>query len=537
MPSWQHSKTLADAAQSSGPTEAFRVSPTFLGFLEQVGVIPTNAQAELCRVAFDGCEPVDRSLAARLFGEGDLPVGIRRVVAAVCGRRAGKTYLLIALRLVWGMLVRHLPPLPPRTKAGALILAPRDRMRLEAFNYALGVVTTVPWLAACLVGPPKVDTFTLRRPSDGREVELVCGVATAGGTAARSKWWTDIGMDECCFYRDDTNAVNDKEMFRAATATLLPDGQAILASTPWAQAGLLYDYWSKRPDNAIVAHAPTLLLHDSPETRAVVALAEQQDPDNARREFGAEFMTSGTTVFFEAAAVDAAITDEPFVLEPGDEVSAGVDLAFIGDSSALIFMARRGETLHVFDGREERPAEGMPLDPEVTVRSFARAMVGKCDFAMCDRHYWLSLANELAKHDLVLGQAPTQPAESYVRARNLLRGKRVRIHPLPFRDRLVQQMREVQGKPTSGGGMSIVHPRWSQGGHGDLVAALVLALWQLSGDQVQAAAPDFGTKEWEQERVEARHRKWDEEQEKARRMPWLQRADGTMRKPAEWRRG
>ncbi len=80
----------------------------------------------------------------------------------------------------------------------------------------------------------------------------------------------------------------------------------------------------------------------------------------------------------------------------------------------------------------------------------------------------------------------------------LLREGRVRIHGLEFRERLLQQMREVQGKPTSGGGMSIVHPRWSQGGHGDLVSALVLALWQVSGDAVADTPPEAGTREWEE---------------------------------------
>jgi hypothetical protein len=80
----------------------------------------------------------------------------------------------------------------------------------------------------------------------------------------------------------------------------------------------------------------------------------------------------------------------------------------------------------------------------------------------------------------------------------LFREGRVRIHGgMEFRERLLQQMREVQGRPTAGGGMSIMHPRWAKGGHGDLVAALVLALWQLYGDEVKAPAPKPGTPEHE----------------------------------------
>src|SRR5262245_47057616 len=81
----------------TGRTDVARVPPTFLGFCSWIGVSLTPGQAELCRVAFDGAEPVDGALAARLFGP-SVPLGRRRVVAAVCGARAGKSYVLVALR-------------------------------------------------------------------------------------------------------------------------------------------------------------------------------------------------------------------------------------------------------------------------------------------------------------------------------------------------------------------------------------------------------------------------------------------------------
>ena len=484
-------KGLIRQAPPPQRTETDDVPRTFLGFCRWVGAVLTPGQTELARVAFDGMEPVDRSIATRLFGEGDLQMGIRRVVAAVCGARAGKTYVLVALRLVWGMLVRDLPPLPPGTEAGALILAPRDAMRMEAYRYARGVVENTPALRAMLVGEPGADSLTLRRPHDGKSVELICGVATAGGTAARAKWWTDVALDECAFFRDDTAKVNDKEIYRAASARLLPGGQMILASTPWAEAGLLYDRWKKRPDDTLVVHAPTLVLHDTPITRDIVAAAYAEDPDNAKREFDAQFMTTGTTVFFESATIDSALTDEPFTLQPGDLVSGGVDLAFIGDSSALLLSALRGDTIHVFEGHEERPQDGQPLDPTRTISSFVAAMKGRVTYATADQHYWAALQTECNEHDLALSKAPSPPSEAYVRARMKMRGKKVRIHPLSgdVRDRLVQQLREVQGKPTAGGAMSIVHPRWSKGGHGDLCAAFVLTVWPLYGEAVAAPPP------------------------------------------------
>lgn len=486
-----------------------RVPRTFTGFCRWLGVTLTPGQTELARVAFDGLEPMDRGLACRLFGDVEsVPVGARRVVAAVCGARAGKSYVLVALRLLFGMLVRDVSSLAPGQRAVALIIAPNGKLRGEVFAYALGAVRSKPELAAMLVDA-KTEEFTLRR-QDGKLVSFETGVATAGGYGARGRWLTDFALDESAFFRDASYRVNDEEIFRAGSARVLPGGQTIVASTPWATAGLLYqlyrDNWGK-PDTALVAKAPTLLLHDSEVTRTVVASEMKRDPENATREFLAEFMTSGTTVFFESTAIESVLTDEAFELLPGDQVAAGADFGFRSDSSALILVALRGDTVHVFSARELRPEDGQPLKPSRTVEAFAEAIGGRCGFVMADAHYREAIAEHLDTHGLSYAAAPVVPADTYVRARMLLREGRLRIHGVEARDRLVQQMREVHGTPTAGGGMSIHHPRWAKGGHGDLVAALVLALWQVSGEQVQPVKPDFGTREWEQAARERRRQK------------------------------
>lgn len=506
------------------------VPRTFVRFCHWLGVVLTPGQAELVRVAYDGGEPVEAGIANRLFGD-NLPLGPRPVVAAVCGARAGKSYVLVALRLVWGMLVRDVSAVPPGPHAAALIIAPRDDLRQEVFRYALGAIRSKPTLARMLVGDPKGDVFTLRRP-DGKLVDFKTGVATAGGTGARGQWWTDFALDECAFFRDGSYKVNDEELFRAGSARVLPGGQTIIASTPWAEAGLLYRLWKSRPEDVLVAHAPTLALNDSPTTRAIIKRAEEADPDNAKREFGAVFMTTGTTVFFESSSIDAAVTDEPFVVQPGDVIAAGADLGFRSDSSALVLVAMRAGMLHIFDGREERPTDAAPLKPSVTIASFAACISGRCPYVMADRHYQEAVAEHLEEHGLIYAAAPTLPADTYVRARMLLREGRMKIHPLPFRERLVQQMREVHGKPTSGGGMSIVHPRWATGGHGDLVAALVLAVWQVSGDEVPHPEPERFSREWEAKQREARRRELAEDLER----PFWKRAANDRGGCAWWKR-
>lgn len=514
---------MLQASSRGSSTSSFTCPQTFLGFLAWMGVTPKPGQRVLVAVAYDGVQPKDlvgeeREIARRIFGDVEAVTPAQRaVIAAVCGARGGKSYLLIALRLLWGMLVRDLSSLAPGQRAVALLIAQNDKLRREVVRYALGAVQSKPELAALLVGEPTADGFRLRRP-DGQLVAFETGVATAGGYGARGRSLTDFAMDEAAFFRDASFAVNDEEIFRAGSARVLPGGQTIVASTPWAEAGLLYDLWKRnfgKPEDALVAHAPTLVVHDSEMTRAIVAREEARDPDNARREFGAEFMTGGTTVFFEGSTLDAAETHPPewFGLTPGDRVAAGADFGFRSDSSSLILAAHRDGLVHVYGGAEKKPEQGVPLKPSVTVRDFARLIDGECSWVMADGHYRESISEHLDEHGLSYLAAPSTPADTYVRARMLLREGRIRIHGVEFRTRLLQQLREVQGRPIAGGGMSIIHPRWAKGGHGDLAAAFVLALWQLWGEELPKRPPKPGTHEHEMAMKRERAERFKQEEE------------------------
>lgn len=512
-----------------------------------MGLTLRPGQREFCRVAFDGDPPEDEALARHIFGDvafDSLPASIRRVIVAVVGRRGGKTYLLISLRLVHGMLVRDLSPLAPGEEAFATVVAPNDSLRQQAVNFAIGACRSKPELRALLRLPKNTkpedspSEFGLYRPDFDRVVTFNGAVATRGGYGVRGRWHTDLALDECAFFRDSTAKVSDRDIYDAGVASVLPGGQAMLDSTPWAKSGLLWEFFRDNfgnPTTALVAHAPTLVLNDDPTVRVIVEMERKRDPDNAKREYDAQFMDGGTTVFFESSTIEAAVTDEPFEVQPGDVIGAGGDFGFRSDSSALLMVALRGDTLHVFDGAEERPDDDRPLKPSKTVASFAKTIGGRCLYLMADGHYREAIAEHLEAHGLVYAPAPTQPAETYVRARMLLREGRVQIHSLPFRERLVQQMREVHGKPTSGGGMSIVHPRWATGGHGDLVAALVLAVWQVTGEPVAAPKAEAGTVQWADEQREKRRQKLVERQE---RPAWMARGAGVDRgAKAHWRRG
>lgn len=470
---------------------AERCAPrSFLDFTSSaLDVELTRAQRALALVAFDGMQPRDVNGGEALFGDAVVPNGARGVVVAVCGARAGKSFVLGGLRLLHLALTVPLTTLAAGEVAVALIVAPDVRLGRQVLRYALGAAQSAPDIKRRIVSST-ADGFLLRRPDGHVSVEVL--PATRGGSAVRGRSLVGAVLDECAFFRDSTYQVNDVELYRAVGPRILQGGQLIIASTPWAEQGLLWDFFRRNfghPVDAICAHAPTLLLRDDEHTRSYVAREQARDPANAAREFGAEFMSTGGDAFFDGAAITAAIEEAP-VAAAHSAPSVGADFGFRSDSSALVVAMREpapAQRIVVTGVFEETPKKGEPLKPSVVVGSFAgKAKSAGADCIIADAHYRQAIAEHLEDHQLALVSAPegaNGKADTYQVVRALLREGRVRI---PNHERLVRQLREVTARPTAGGGISIVSPRWRTGGHGDLVSAFVLAVWDASRGLVEA---------------------------------------------------
>lgn len=464
----------------------------------------TIGQRVLCLVAYDGLEPKDlegdeREVARRIFGDIDvIPPEARAVVVAVCGARAGKTYILGALRLLHLALTVPLTSLAPGEVASGLIVAPDLRLARQCLRYALGAAKATPAIAE-RVASESADGFVIRR-ENGQTVALEALPATRGGSALRGRSLVGAVLDEAAFFRDDDYAVNDTEIFKAVAPRVMPEGQVIIGSTPWAEGiGLLYDLFHANhgePKTAIAAHAPTTLLRDDARTRSMVERERERDPDNAAREFDAQFMSAGTGLFFDPTSLDAAVernTVLPLVHLSSSVVAAGADFAFKSDSSALVVARLELEGVYrVTDMLEQRPERGKPLVPSKVVAAFAEVVrrYGATS-VVADRHSEEAIREHLATHKLRLVAAPDGLAgkvETYTRVRALLLEGRVR---LPESPRLLNQLKAITRKVTAGGSMTISSPRRG-GAHGDLVSALVLAL---------ASLPSVDVEPWMRDRI------------------------------------
>ena len=493
------------------------MTPTFASFAKTLGVKMTLGQRVLTGVAFDGANPCDlgdteRAVARRIFGELDI-VRTRDVFAAVCGARGGKTYLIGALRLLHLALTVDVSTLAPGERAAAIAVGPDIRLARQLLRYALGAAKSVPAISR-LVTEDREDSFVIRREG-GRSVVIECLPATRGGSAVRGRSLVGACLDEGAFFRDSDFVVNDTEIFRALAPRILPGGQLIVASTPWAETGLLYELYRDNfghPATALVAHAPTTLLRPDARTAGIVERERQRDADNARREFDAQFMTGGSGLFLDASAVDACV-DENLILpaSPSGRVYSGADFGFRSDSSALSVVDRAGSDVRLIALEEERPKKGAPLRPSAVASTFAAlASALGCRSVMSDSHYAESIREHLRAQNMALSMAPegqNGKTATYLCLRELVHAKRLR---LPVHPRLIAQLKALTSRPTSGGGLLITSPRRAGGGHGDLVSALVLALWQASREPTKREGRRFigsfgGSWNSESRTVDGRH--------------------------------
>jgi hypothetical protein len=258
-------------------------------------------------------------------------------------------------------------------------------------------------------------------------------------------------------------------------------GMTVLCSTPWIADGLLFAEFDRNhghPVSALACRAPTTLLRPDPKTKALVERERERDPDNCAREFGADFMPGGSATFFDAGILEEAQATWEHSPTAPDHYSAGGDFAFLADASALVIVARTDDRLSVADILERRPTKAAPLVPSSVVGEFAaRAKKYGCQAIVSDSHAKASVIEHLAASGLGFVDAPAGQraiAQSYVAVRDLLVEGRLSI---PRHDRLLRQMRETVATPLPGGGIRISHPR-TAGGHGDIVSALVLAVWR-----------------------------------------------------------
>lgn len=433
---------------------------------------------------------IDDELSVRHFGcaRSELPTEAPRTVVIRAGGRGGKTSRCLAPKAIHAAWTVPVPTLRRREMAYSLLFAPDLSLAHQTLSFVRGYVEESPTLSAALVNET-ADEIILRRP-DGKLAAIRVVAASRGGKGGRGKTLVFAGMDEACFFFDAASGVvNDNDIYQAVTQRIVPGGQCWIVSTPWiALVGLLEELLQRNLGThreALCAVAPTRALNPTWDPDGTIERhLRENDPDNATREIDAIPLTSGSGVWFDYAAIDAAVDeDRPLALPPtlGGIYGVGGDFGFKRDSSAQAIVQAIETILHLAALDEQRPAHGTVLKSSAVVDDFAGVLsrYGVARIA-CDSHERAQVAMEFMRHNVEVVPVPEGQlgkAMTYTLLRTLFREGRVKI---PKDARLIRQLKAVTSRPTPGGGITITSPRQAGGGHGDLVSAFVAAAWMAS---------------------------------------------------------
>lgn len=398
--------------------------------------------------------------------------GRRRLVLRV-GRRGGKSSTMMRLAVVEALYGDHVVP-PGDIGVIAIVSVEREEARarlvlIAAILDALGVRYKP---AAFGEGFDLVD----------RPIGFRVFTASIAGVSG----YTAIGLvfDEVAKWRSGDSSVNPApEVLRSARPMIatMPNAREFMISSPFSTLDAHHEAFAAGDDeHQITAHATTW------EANPTISEAETHalEPDELtwRREYGAEPIDAEGSAFFSPAAIDQAIDkDRPLALAPNSAaaVGAGADFAFKSDSSALAIVHRVDAIFHLADLYELRPTIFAALKPSKVVAEFTR-MIKPHGITMvaADSHYSEAIREHLEEGSLSLTPAPEGArgkTDVYQFARVVLHEGRLK---LPKHPKLRAQLRDVIAKPTPSGTITISSPRRAGSGHGDLVSALVLAIWE-----------------------------------------------------------
>ena len=185
-------------------------------------------------------------------------------------------------------------------------------------------------------------------------------------------------FDEIAFWRDDTSANPDIEVYRATRPSLARTGGMLVGiSSPYRRAGLLHakfkDHYDTDDEDILVVRGGTSVFNPTID-QATIAKEMAADPESARSEWGAEFRSDISSLLDDQVIEDAVDHARPLELPPrsGRRYFAFTD-ASAGRHDAFTF------TLGHVEGKDDAAiwvcdvirGRAAPFDPRSVAQEYA----------------------------------------------------------------------------------------------------------------------------------------------------------------------
>lgn len=204
----------------------------------------------------------------------------------ICGRRAGKSFMMALIAVYLAAFHNYRRYLAPGERATVMIIAADRKQARVIVRYIKAMLHAIPMLKRMLQRET-TESFDL---NNFTTIE----VGTASFKSTRGYTYAAVLADEIAFWPTDDAAEPDYailDAIRPGMATI-PTAMLICASSPYARRGALYDahkrYFGHDDAPALVWQAATREMNPS-VPQSLIDEAISRDPAAARAEYLAQF--------------------------------------------------------------------------------------------------------------------------------------------------------------------------------------------------------------------------------------------------------
>src|SRR5262245_24784564 len=255
-------------------------------------------------------DDAERATFMSVAGGRVIPLKRVRELWVIAGRRGGKSRMAAALAVFFALFVKH--KLAGGERGMVLVLAASMEQAKVVFNYVAA------FLQASEVLRREVASTTRN------EIRLRNGITIAvhanSFRSVRGRTLCACIFDEIAFWRDDTTATPDTEVYTAVLPSLVTtNGMLVGISSPYRRVGLMHAkhkaHFGVDGDDVLVVQGPTLVFNKTLDETAISA-QRLADPTAARSEWDAEFRVD-LVGFLDDELIDAAVDHaRPLELPP-----------------------------------------------------------------------------------------------------------------------------------------------------------------------------------------------------------------------------
>jgi hypothetical protein len=409
---------------------------------------------------------------AAVAGSRKPPAKRVRELWCIVGRRGGKSRMAAALAVYVSCFVQH--RLAPGEGGRVLVLSASVEQSKTVFAYALAFLESSPALRQEIVDATRNEI----RLKNG----IVIAIHTNSFRTVRGRTLCAAIFDEISFWRDDSSATPDAEVYSAVLPALATtNGMLVGISSPYRRVGLLHQkhksHFGVDGDDNLIVQGGSKLFNPSLDD-GVIAAQRLADPTAASSEWDAQFRPD-LAAFLSDDVIDSAVEGgRPLELppQPGVRYQAFVDAAGgRGTDAYVVAIGHKGGEHFVVDVcRGVAP----PFDPVETTRIFAELckeygvseIVGDYHALGFASSCWQSCGLTYVRSELPKSQLYLEALPPF--ARGL-------VH-LPDHPKLLRELSLLERHTHRSGKDTVDHPRGGSDDHANAVCGLLHGLAFLS---------------------------------------------------------